>query len=102
MATNLAGKLPLRDTAIVLKRTLLLVTVNTGIMHVGAALGVPLVALHGPTSSKRWGAYMKNGCQIAIESPIPGCGDLNLGFDYPAKPPPCMEGVAVEEGLRAA
>jgi len=102
MATNLAGKLTLRDTAIVLKSTVLLVTVNTGIMHVGAALGVPLVALHGPTSSKRWGPYMKNGCQIAIESPIPGCGYLNLGFDYPANPPRCMEGISVEEVLRAA
>src|SRR4030067_2955272 len=96
MATHLAGKPPLRDTAIVLKSPVLLVTVNTGIMHVGAALGVPLVALHGPTSSKRWGAYMKNGCQIAIESPIPGCGYLNLGFEYPANPPRPLEGIPSE------
>lgn len=102
MAINLAGKHTLCSTAILLKNAVLLVTVNTGIMHVGAALGVPLVALHGPTSSKRWGPYMKNGCQIAIESPISGCGYLNLGFDYPANPPRCMEGISVEEVLRAA
>jgi len=31
------------------------VSVNTGVMHVAAALGTPTIALNGPTSGTRWG-----------------------------------------------
>ena len=50
----IAGSLSLLETAAVIKNADLLITVNTGIMHLGAALGIPLVALHGPTSILRW------------------------------------------------
>ena len=36
-------------TAAILKRTRLLVSIDTGVMHLGAALGVPTVGIFGPT-----------------------------------------------------
>ena len=44
-----------------------------------AATGVPLVALHGPSSPHRWGPVSKNA--IVVEPPLRGCGFLNLGFE---------------------
>ncbi|RYZ79533.1 MAG: lipopolysaccharide heptosyltransferase family protein, partial [Proteobacteria bacterium] len=43
------------ETLELLQSSALLVSVNTGIMHVGAAMGVPTLGLHGPTDPKRWG-----------------------------------------------
>jgi heptosyltransferase I len=75
----------------------MVVSVDTGIMHLAAALGVPVIGLHGPTSSKRWGPIGRNA--DAIDSPDPGAGYLYLGFEVPAVPPPCMEAISYETVL---
>lgn len=90
---NMAG-LSLDRTAAMLAHSQLAVCVNTGVMHVAAALGVPLVALHGPTSSRRWGPISERA--IVVDSPAPGCGYLNHGWEYPAQPPQCMESIRYE------
>jgi heptosyltransferase II len=41
-------------TAAILRRCRLLVSVDTGVMHLGAALGVPTVGLFGPTAPQHW------------------------------------------------
>lgn len=46
--SNAAGA-SLPETAAMLAHARLVVSVDTGVMHMAAALGVPLVALHGPT-----------------------------------------------------
>lgn len=93
--TSLAGKSSLSDTIALLSRADLMVSVNTGIMHIGAALDVPLIGLHGPTSPRRWGPLGKKS--VVISARIPGCGYLNLGFEYPPDPPDCMGAITVEE-----
>jgi ADP-heptose:LPS heptosyltransferase len=99
---NVAG-VKLRDTAAILAASRLVVSVNTGVMHMAAALGVPLVALHGPTSSKRWGPVSEKA--IVVDSPAAGCGYLNLGWEYPLRPPRCMQCISYEtvrDACRAA
>jgi ADP-heptose:LPS heptosyltransferase len=100
--SNVAG-VSLRETAAMLAQARLVVSVNTGVMHMAAALGVPLVALHGPTSSRRWGPIGERA--IAIDSPLEGCGYLNLGWEHPSRPLTCMECIpyeAVREACRSA
>lgn len=46
---NLAGKTSLLQLAALLKRADLLITGDSGPMHIGAAVGTPLIAIHGPT-----------------------------------------------------
>lgn len=46
---NLAGKTSLVQLAALLWRADVLVTGDSGPMHIGAAVGTPLVAIHGPT-----------------------------------------------------
>jgi ADP-heptose:LPS heptosyltransferase len=99
---NAAG-ISLRETASVLAQARLVVSVDTGVMHLAAALGAPLVALHGPTSSRRWGPLSEGA--VAIDSPLAGCGYLNLGWEVAPRPLPCMECIpyeAVRDACRSA
>ncbi len=98
---NAAGS-TLRETAALLAHARLVVSVDTGVMHMAAALGAPLVALHGPTSSRRWGPVNEN--TIAVDSPLDGCGYLHLGWEHMSRPLPCMECIpyaAVRDACRS-
>ena len=85
----LAGRGSLLETARLLKQATAVVSVNTGIMHLAALLDVPTVGLHGPTNPLRWGPA--GGKVAAVISDCAACGYLNLGFEFPGQPPPCME-----------
>jgi ADP-heptose:LPS heptosyltransferase len=45
----LAGKTSLPQLAALLQRADLLISGDSGPMHIGAAVGTPLIAIHGPT-----------------------------------------------------
>ena len=70
------------------------ISVDTGVMHLAAVAGVLTIGLHGPSQAKRWGARGRRA--YAIETPCPGCGFLDLGFEYPSVVPPCMAGISVD------
>ncbi len=48
-AINLAGKTSLTQLAALMQRADLLVTGDSGPMHIAGAVGTPLIAIHGPT-----------------------------------------------------
>jgi lipopolysaccharide heptosyltransferase II len=48
-ANNLAGKTSLPQLVALLKRANLLISGDSGPMHIAAAVGTPLIAIHGPT-----------------------------------------------------
>ena len=52
---SLAGGLSLKELAALLGRVDVMVTVDSGPMHIGAAMGAPIVALFGPTDPARTG-----------------------------------------------
>jgi heptosyltransferase-3 len=91
--TNAAGE-SLQEMATTLASSRIVVSVDTGVMHVAAALGVPLVALHGPSSSRRWGPVSKNA--VVVESRLPGCGYISLGWEMASRPLACMESIRYE------
>ena len=102
---NLAGASTLIETANYLKSAAAVVCVNTGTMHLAALLGVPLVALHGPTNPIRWGPIYPNEAesQSVILGPGPheGGAYLNLGFEYPSNPSYLMDQISVNDVLDA-
>ena len=59
-ARNLCGQLSLPETAAVLSRTALLVTGDSGIMHIGYGLGIKIVALFGPGREEKWAPRGEN------------------------------------------
>ena len=78
---SLAGKRSLCDLAGDLARGAGLVSVNTGVMHLGAAVGLPTVGLCGPTNPARWGALGPFAANLL--TPAEPRAYLDLGFEYP-------------------
>lgn len=72
---NMAGGLSLSEVAFLTSRACLYVGVDTAPTHMAAALGVPTVAIFGPTNPVKWGPwpkghtegnpYVRKGSQIA-------------------------------------
>lgn len=97
--TSIAGVVSLAELAAILQGAAAVVAVNTGVMHLAALLDVPLVALHGPTSRRRWGPV--GARSIALAPAGSSCEFLNLGFEYPPGPVDCMHRIAVGEVVAA-
>ena len=91
---NLAGRITLAQTAILLENAVAVVSVNTGIMHLAAAVGAPVIGLNGPTSGRRWGPLGERAVSINAEGD--GCGYLNLGFEYGNQTQDCMRRITPE------
>jgi heptosyltransferase-2 len=62
-----------RETASILKKCSLLVTNDSGVMHVGAAVRVPLVAIFGPTNLKWVGPVSDHRFIVKKELPCQPC-----------------------------
>lgn len=90
---NYAGKLSLKDSCSLLKNARLLVTVNTGIMHMAAAVGTKIVALHGATSITRWGPLSDTAKSVAVGLSCQPC--ISLGFESKCTEPKCMKMISV-------
>ena len=92
----LAGRATLMETAAEIAAAAVVITVNTGTMHLAAALDKRMVALHGPTDPVRWGPLSE---QAVVLGPGPEAGGayLNLGFEYPRKVTDCMTHIGVDQ-----
>jgi len=95
-ACNLAGRTTPSQLAAVLARCDLLIGIDSGPMHVAAAMGRPVVALFGPTHPGRTGPLGEGHEIIFHQQPCwpcmsPTCADR-----------PCMSSITVEEVLAAA
>jgi 3-deoxy-D-manno-octulosonic-acid transferase/heptosyltransferase-1 len=56
-AINFAGKTTLTELAALYEKAALVISTDTGPMHLAAAMGTPVVALFGPTAPWRTGPY---------------------------------------------
>ncbi len=95
------GETSLRQSMALLARCRLLVCNARGVMHLGAALGVPLVALFGPQSPVKFGPWGER-CRVVYHN-FP-CSPCRQKFFTECEPSPrhkprCMEAIGVEEVL---
>lgn len=67
------GLFPLWETAQVMRSCRVFVTHDTGLLHVASALGLPIVALFGPTSDKRHGPLGDNAAVLNLRLPCSPC-----------------------------
>ena len=67
---DLAGRTTLRELASVTAACDLLVTADTGPMHLAVAVGTPVVALFGATDPARHGPY--GARNVVLHDPVPG------------------------------
>lgn len=88
---SLVGKLNLKELVYVLRRSLGVISVDTGPMHIASALKVPTVALFGPTSSARTGPWGGDFYVIEKKTPCSPC------FKKKCRDLKCMERITPEE-----
>lgn len=97
------GHADLLALAAVLSRLSLLITPDTGPMHLAAAVGTPLVALFGPSSPERWGPLSAQARILRVDLP---CSPCNRIRNPPARcqghTPDCMDGIRTAEVIAAA
>ncbi len=78
-AFSLCGKASLAELADLLRRVSLLITIDTGVLHLASAVGANILALHGPTRSSRWGAL--NEQATSLNSSHPAAGYIIFGYE---------------------
>ena len=97
------GGAPLLPLAAMLTRLSLLVTPDTGPMHLAAALGTPLVALFGPSSPDRWGPFSAHARVVRVDLPCSPCNRIrNPPARCQGRTPDCMDGILVGRVIEAA
>ena len=92
---NLANKTSLKETAEILANSRLLLTVDSGIMHLAFAVGTPVVALFGPGIEEKWAPKGKNSIIINKHLPCSPC--TKFGYTPPCVDNRCMKEISVKE-----
>lgn len=102
-AIDLVGKAPLVDLAAILERMALLITGDTGPMHLAAAVGTPVLAIFGPSDPRR---YAPRHTRSTVVHADLWCRPCNRFRRPPARccgtTPDCLTGVSVEAVVEAA
>ena len=96
---NLAGKTTLAETAAVIEKAAVLVSGDSGILHIGVGLGKPTVSLFGPGIAKKWAPRGDNHIVINKYMSCSPC----TKFGYTPKCPinaKCMSDITVDEVMQ--
>ena len=96
---DLTGKLSLPEMVEWLRRCDLMVTNDTGPMHVAAALGKPVLALFGPTAARRTGPYRQ--LDHVLQLPLP-CVPCLKPYCLYSKPMECLRALLPSVAAQAA
>ena len=98
-AIDLAGATTVGLLPALLSRASLLITNDSGPMHIAAAVGTPVVALFGPTSAVRTGPYGVGHAVLTGEVPCSPCFSRTCHNTLPLE---CLRTVSPEQVLVAA
>ena len=97
-AVNLAGKLSLNELAYLISRLDLLITNDSGPMHMAAATRTPVAAIFGPEDPVLMRPYTSEDLYRVIYKPLP-CRPCQKDL---CERPLCLEAVTAEEVFSAA
>jgi lipopolysaccharide heptosyltransferase II len=88
---NLCGQTSLPEMVEWLRLSELMITNDTGPMHVAAALRKPVLALFGPTEPRRTGPYGQLQNVLRIDLPCSPCFKSNCTYE---KPNECLKAIS--------
>jgi ADP-heptose:LPS heptosyltransferase len=91
-------KMSLQNIAGIIQKSLFVVCNNTGFMHLASAVKVPVIGLHGPTNSLKWGPCGPGSKSVKSNLSCSPC--LYLGFEYKCRDNKCMRAIEVKSVLR--
>lgn len=100
---DLAGELDLTQLAAVLQRADLLISGDTGPMHLASAVGTPVVAIFGPSDPARYAARGPDDRVVRVDLPCSPCNRIRHPPERCAgHTPDCLMSVSVEHVVQAA
>ncbi len=98
---NLCGQLSLVETAAVLKESELLITGDSGIMHIGFGLGIKTLSLFGPGIEKKWAP--RGPGHVVINKNLECSPCTKFGYTPKCKRnAECMKRITVDEVVQKA
>ena len=97
---NLAGRTSLSETAAVIQRGSLLLSGDSGVLHIAVGLGIPTVSLFGPGRALKWAPRGEHHTVVAKGLPCSPCTTFGT---TPACPigAQCMRDITVDEVFNA-
>jgi exopolysaccharide biosynthesis WecB/TagA/CpsF family protein len=103
---NLTGQTTLPQLADVLAQADVFIGADSGVMHLAAAVGVPVVALFGPSNPDAWGPWNPGGAVTIIRS-APECSPCSyvghhIGLREGCAARTCMRMIPAEQVIQAA
>lgn len=96
-AVSLAGRTSLKELAALYERVALLITTDTGPMHLAAAAGTPVVALFGPTAPWRTGPFGLGHKILRAELSCSPCLKKHCDREHQ-----CMSQITADQVVQAA
>jgi N-acetylglucosaminyldiphosphoundecaprenol N-acetyl-beta-D-mannosaminyltransferase len=103
---DLTGRTTLPELAAIIRQADVFIGADSGVMHIAAAAGTPVVAIFGPSNHRAWGPWLPDG-QAAILRSDPLCSPcsyvghgIGLREGCPART--CMRLVTSDQVVTAA
>ena len=98
-----SGALDLPTLGALLAELDVLITSDTGPMHLAAAMGTPIVALFGPSDPRRYGPLTRDARIVRADLWCSPCGQVRLPPERcRGHVPECMDGIGVDAVVAAA
>ena len=98
---NLCGRLSLSETAAMFDRSRLLISIDSGILHMGAMCNTPTVSLFGPGIADKWGPKGERHRIINKKLPCSPCTKFGTTPPCPNRQE-CMREITSAEVIKAA
>jgi ADP-heptose:LPS heptosyltransferase len=98
LGLNLAGATSLAETAALIQKSSLLLSGDSGVLHIAVGLGVATVSLFGPGRERKWAP--QGGAHTVINKELP-CSPCTTFGNTPPCPIAvrCMQDISVDEVL---
>lgn len=97
-AASLVGQTSLQELVAILSRLDLVVCLDSGLLHLAAAVGTPTVSLFGPGDPARWSPQADGHVALSRGLPCSPCRDVTCLFPTNR----CLQEIGVEEVVSAA
>lgn len=103
---DLTGQTTLPQLAAILRTADVFIGADSGVMHLAAATGAPVVALFGPSNHNAWGPWTPEGRSVVVRA-APECSpcsyvDHHIGLRDGCLARTCMRMLALEQVIDAA
>lgn len=93
---NFAGKTSLIETAAIIEKSTVLLSGDSGVLHIGVGLGKPTVSLFGPSNIRKWAPIGEKNIVICKNLPCSPCAKFGYTPICPINAK-CMVDITVSE-----